>query len=112
MLMLSLVRTLAVLLPPVVRLMIWLLARALNMPEPLVHAAGLFVFARVLAFENSIGQSLCPVHLARRLWSWLRSPFAATGGGIRTSRPPDRPNRTYRQARTSACACEYACRKK
>jgi hypothetical protein len=72
MLMLSLVRTLAVLVPPAVKLTSWLLARALNMPEPLVHAAGLFVFVQVQAFESSIGRSLCPVRLARRLRSWLR----------------------------------------
>jgi hypothetical protein len=72
MLMLSVVRALAVLAPPAVKLTSWLLARALNMPEPLVHAAGLFVFVQVQAFESSIGRALCPVRLARRLWSWLR----------------------------------------
>jgi hypothetical protein len=72
MLMLSLVRTLAVLVPLVVKLATWLVARSLNMPEALVHATGLFVFVQVQAFENSIGQSLCPVRLARRLLAWLR----------------------------------------
>jgi hypothetical protein len=42
------------------------------MPEPLVHATGLFVFVRVQAFEHSVAQSLCPVRLARRLTSWFR----------------------------------------
>jgi hypothetical protein len=72
MLMLSLVRTLAALAPPAVKLATWLLARSLNMPEPLVHATGIFVFVRVQAFENSIAQSLEPVRFARRLKSWFR----------------------------------------
>ncbi|HEX2366759.1 MAG TPA: hypothetical protein VHJ00_17260 [Bradyrhizobium sp.] len=72
MLMLSLVRTLAVLIPLAAKLATWLLARSLNMPEPLVHATGLFVFVRVQAFENSIAQSLEPVRFARRLTSWFR----------------------------------------
>jgi hypothetical protein len=72
MLMLSLVRALAVLAPLAARLATWMVARSLNMPEPLVHATGLFVFVRVQAFENSMAQSLCPVHLARRLKSWFR----------------------------------------
>ena len=75
MLMLSLVRTLAVLVPLaaslVTRLATWALARSLNMPEPLVHATGLFVFVQVQAFESSLGKSLCPVRLARRLRSWF-----------------------------------------
>jgi hypothetical protein len=50
----------------------WLLARALNMPEPLVHSAGVFVFVQVQTVENSIGRSLCPVRLLRRFRSWLR----------------------------------------
>jgi len=53
-------------------LAIWLLARTLNLPTPLVHAAGLFIFLRVQAFEDSIGPSLCPLRLARRLVAWLR----------------------------------------
>jgi hypothetical protein len=55
-----------------VKLATWLLARSLNMPEPLVHATGLFVFVRVQAFENSVAQSLEPVRFARRLKSWFR----------------------------------------
>jgi hypothetical protein len=42
-------------------------ARSLNMPEPLVHATGLFVFVRVQAFENSFLKALCPRRLVRRL---------------------------------------------
>ena len=49
-----------------------LLARALNMPEPLVHATGVFVFAQVQAVENSVGKTLCPIRLLRQLQSWLR----------------------------------------
>ena len=36
------------------------LARCLNMPEPLVHTTGVFVFAHVQAVENSVGKTLCP----------------------------------------------------
>jgi len=67
MLMLSLVRALAVLVPLATRLATWLVARSLNMPEPLVHATGVFVYVQV--FENSIAQALCPVRLVRRLKS-------------------------------------------
>jgi hypothetical protein len=45
----------------------WLLARAFNMPEPLVQATGIFVYLRVQAFEHGVGRSLCPKVLARRL---------------------------------------------
>jgi hypothetical protein len=72
MLMLSLVRALAALAPLATKLATWMVARSLNMPEPLVHATGIFVFVRVQAFENSLAQSLCPVRLARRLRSWFR----------------------------------------
>ena len=51
----------------------WLLARTLNMPEPLVHNTGVFVFVHVQAVENSVGRTLCPVRLQRRLRSLLRS---------------------------------------
>jgi hypothetical protein len=72
MLMLSLVRALAALIPLATRLATWLVARALNMPEPLVHATGQFVVVQVVAFETSVGQSLCPFRLARRLKSLFR----------------------------------------
>ena len=49
-----------------------LLARILNMPEPLVHNTGVFVFAHVQAVENSVGKRLCPIRLLRRLQGWLR----------------------------------------
>jgi hypothetical protein len=71
MLMLSLVRALTVVGPLAVKLSTWLVARFLNMPEPLVQATGLFVVVRVQALENSIASSLCPIRLARRLRTWL-----------------------------------------
>jgi hypothetical protein len=48
-----------------------LLARTLNMPEPLVHHTGAFVFAHVAAVETRVGKTLCPVRLLRALRSWL-----------------------------------------
>ena len=44
-----------------------LLARILNMPEPLVHNTGVFVFVHVQAVETSIGN-----RLLRQLQSWRR----------------------------------------
>jgi hypothetical protein len=49
-----------------------MLARILNMPEPLVHDTGVFVFAHVAAVENSVGKRLCPIRLLRQLRGWLR----------------------------------------
>src|SRR5215475_9901433 len=72
MLMLSLVRALAALSPLATKLATWLVARSLNMPEPLVHATGHFLVVQVQAFENSVAQSLCPVRLARRCLAWFR----------------------------------------
>jgi hypothetical protein len=67
------VRALAAGLAPwLLKLATWLLARSLNMPEPLVHSTGVFVFARVQAVENSFAKSLCPIRLARRLLAWWR----------------------------------------
>ena len=48
------------------------LARILNMPEPLLHTTGVFVFAQVQAIETSVGKTLCPVHLLRQLQIWFR----------------------------------------
>jgi len=48
------------------------LARSLNMPEPLVHDTGVFVFAQVQSFENRVGRALCPRQLWRQLRSWFR----------------------------------------
>jgi len=53
-------------------LAIWALARSLNMPEPLVHDTGVFVFAQVQSFENRVGRALCPRQLWRQLRYWFR----------------------------------------
>jgi hypothetical protein len=51
----------------------WLLARALQMPEPMVHAIAIFLVLRAQAIENDIGKSLCPIKLVRRLMArWWR----------------------------------------
>jgi hypothetical protein len=49
-----------------------MLARGLNMPEPLVHSTGDYVVAQVVAFEHSVASSLCPFRLARLLRAWWR----------------------------------------
>ena len=49
-----------------------MLARSLQLPEPLVHNTGVFVFARVQTFEHSVGRTLCPIRLLRLLRSWFR----------------------------------------
>ena len=51
-----------------------LLARALNMPEPLVHTTGAFVFAQVQAVETKAAKRLCPVRLLRQFQNLLRRP--------------------------------------
>ena len=73
MLMLSLLRTFAVAIPWMHNLVIWLLARLLQLPEPVVHDTGVFVFAQVQAVENRFGKALCPKRLARQLRSLLQS---------------------------------------
>jgi hypothetical protein len=74
MIALLLYRTLAdSLLPWAAKFATRLLARSLNMPEPLVHSTGDFVIARVVAFEHSIGRSLCPQRLARLVRAWWRT---------------------------------------
>jgi len=68
MIVLLLYRTLAdSLVPWVVKFATRMLARSLNMPELLVHSTGDYVVAQVLAFEHSVGRSLCPFRLARLL---------------------------------------------
>ena len=62
----------AAILPWLLSLGVWMLARSLHMPEPLVHSAGLFVFAQVQAAETRAAKTLCPVRLLRRLRSRLR----------------------------------------
>jgi hypothetical protein len=54
-------------LPWCLKLAARMLARSLNMPEPLVHSTGAFVVAHVAAFEHSLGRSLRPFRLARLL---------------------------------------------
>jgi hypothetical protein len=49
-----------------------LLARSLNMPEPLLHSTGAYVFAQVAAAETRAAKTLCPVALTRRLRAWFR----------------------------------------
>jgi hypothetical protein len=53
-------------------LAIQLLARALNLPEPLLHDASLFVFAQVQAAETSVGKRLRPIRLWSQLQNWWR----------------------------------------
>ena len=77
MLMLSLIRPLAAVVPWTLRFGtrfgIWALARSLCLPEPVVHDTGAFVFAQVQTFENKVGKSLCPRQLLRRLRAHLRT---------------------------------------
>jgi hypothetical protein len=49
-----------------------MLARSLSMPEPLVHSAGVLLFAQVQAAETRAARSLCPFRLLRQLRAWLR----------------------------------------
>jgi hypothetical protein len=62
----------AAIIPWLLSLGIWLLARSLNMPEPLVHSAGVLLFAQVQAAETRAAKSLCPFRLLRQLRTWLR----------------------------------------
>ena len=64
----------AAIIPWLLSLAIWMLARSFNMPEPLVHSAGIFVFAQVQAVENSVGKTLCPIRLLRQLLALCRQP--------------------------------------
>src|SRR5690349_9391127 len=50
-----------------------MLARALNIPQPLVICAGMAVFVQVEALETSVGRSLCPRRLAHRLRALWRA---------------------------------------
>jgi hypothetical protein len=62
--------------PPILRwlfdLVIRMVARSLNMPEPLVHSTGVLVFAQVQAIENRAAKTLSPIRLLRQLRSLLR----------------------------------------
>jgi hypothetical protein len=72
MLMLSLFRLAATVIPWTVNLATWLVARSLNMPQPVVHDTGVFVFVQVQTIENRVGKALCPMRLVRRLRSLLQ----------------------------------------
>jgi hypothetical protein len=49
-----------------------MLASSLNMPEPLVHNTGMFVYARVQAAEHRAAKTLSPVRLKRLLKALFR----------------------------------------
>ena len=72
MLMLALFRFAAAAIPWMLNLATWLLARSLNMPEPVVHDTGAFVFAQAQTIENRIGKALCPMRLIRQFRSLLQ----------------------------------------
>ena len=72
MLMLILFRNAAALIRWTLNLATWLAARSLNMPEPVVHDTGVFVFAQVQTIENKLFRALCPRRLLRQLRSLLR----------------------------------------
>jgi len=72
MLMLTLFRFAAAAIPWMLDLATWLVARSLNMPEPVVHDTGAFLFAQVQTIENRVGRALCPKRLVRRLRSLLQ----------------------------------------
>jgi hypothetical protein len=65
--------SLAGIIPWLLNLATRMLACSLNMPEPLVHNTGVFVFAHVQAVETSVGRTLCPIRLLRQLRHLLRS---------------------------------------
>ena len=72
MLMLALFRLVAAAIPWTLNLAIWLLARSLNVPQPLVHDTGVFVFVQVQTIESRVGKALCPMRLMRQLRSLLQ----------------------------------------
>lgn len=72
MLTLILFRFVTVVIPWVRNLATRVVARSLNLPEPLVHDTGVFVFVQVQTIENRIGKALCPVRLMRQLRSLLQ----------------------------------------
>jgi hypothetical protein len=72
MLMLSLFRFVAAMIPWTLNLATRLLARSLNLPEPVVHDTGVFVFVQVQTIENRVGKALSPMRLARQLRSLLQ----------------------------------------
>ncbi|HEY1637300.1 MAG TPA: hypothetical protein VGF62_02150 [Rhizomicrobium sp.] len=73
--------------PRLFNLAIRMLAHLLNMPEPLVHDTGIFMFAQVQAVENKVGKNFCPVRLWRRLPGWLRVNRHCEPTGRANARP-------------------------
>ena len=65
--------SLAGMMPWMLSLATRMLACSLQLPEPLVHNTGVFVFAHVQTIENSVGRTLCPIRLLRQLRSLLQS---------------------------------------
>jgi hypothetical protein len=61
----------AALLPWMLKLATRLLASSLNMPEPLLHTTGVFMFAHVQTIENRVGRTLCPIRLLRQFRTWF-----------------------------------------
>jgi hypothetical protein len=49
-----------------------MLACSLQLPEPLLHETGVFVFAQVQAVETRAIRTLCPIRLWRLLQNWRR----------------------------------------
>ena len=72
MLMLSLFRLAAATIRWSLNLTTWVLARSLNMPEPVVHDTGVFVFVQVQTIENRVFRTLSPKRLVRQLRSLLQ----------------------------------------
>lgn len=50
-----------------------LLAQSLNMPEPLLHHTGVFVYAHVQAAEDRALKTLCPFALLRQFLARRRN---------------------------------------
>jgi hypothetical protein len=55
-----------------------MLASSLNLPEPLVHSTGVFVYARVQAAEHRAAKTLCPQRLLRLLQETFRQSCPST----------------------------------
>jgi hypothetical protein len=53
-------------------LAIRLVARSLQMPEPLVHTTGAYMFAQVQAVETRAARTLCPLRLMRQIRALFR----------------------------------------
>jgi hypothetical protein len=68
----SIVSSATGMIPWMLNLATTVLARLLNMPEPMVHSTGVFVFTHVQAIETSVGRTLCPARLLRQFRNRLR----------------------------------------